>query len=378
MELKLGETAYFDFPTHNSTGEVADASIVACEVFEDANDIPIISPTPVKRIGKTGNYRVQIDATTVNGFEVDKTYNIVASATTDKAGKGTIATFKVRANHIGELALDSTVAKPGDEMSLTTGERTAIANEVEAQIIDETDAEKVLTAITNKIAQANPDLSGLTLSAIASAIRTELTTELARINDTITSRQPSGAVALVPTQRVKLDASQPDYAPVTSAELATHEANSVDRQTVNIAEHDATQALVNEKVIGSTSINIVSATKGAIQVSYGKTGGVIEVVKGDTISIPYGPLGKDITGRKLYFAAKQLLTDATYKIAVKEITAQVTNAATFTGTIPLTSAELALTPGNYYAEVESRAADGVSSPVTEMKFILKVVDQVIG
>jgi hypothetical protein len=54
--------------------------------------------------------------------------------------------------------------------ALTSGERTSIANEVEAQIIDDTDSEKVLTAITDKIASVNPDLSGLTLSAIASSV----------------------------------------------------------------------------------------------------------------------------------------------------------------------------------------------------------------
>jgi hypothetical protein len=58
----------------------------------------------------------------------------------------------------------------GTAMTLTSGERTAVANEVEAQIIDETDSEKVLTAITDKIASVNPSLSGLTLSAIASAV----------------------------------------------------------------------------------------------------------------------------------------------------------------------------------------------------------------
>jgi hypothetical protein len=55
--------------------------------------------------------------------------------------------------------------------TLTTTERTAIANEVEAQIIDETDSEKVLTAITDKIASVNPSLSGLTIAAIAAGVR---------------------------------------------------------------------------------------------------------------------------------------------------------------------------------------------------------------
>jgi hypothetical protein len=47
----------------------------------------------------------------------------------------------------------------------------AIANKVEAEIIDETDSEKVLAAITDKIASVNPSLSGLTLAAIAAAVR---------------------------------------------------------------------------------------------------------------------------------------------------------------------------------------------------------------
>lgn len=76
----------------------------------------------------------------------------------------------------------------GAAMTLTSDERTAIANEVEAQIIDETDSEKVLTAITDKIAAVNPDLSGLTLSAIAAQVRTELTPELDHIDADISSR----------------------------------------------------------------------------------------------------------------------------------------------------------------------------------------------
>lgn len=166
-----------------------------------------------------------------------------------------------------------------------------------------------------------------------------------------------------------------DLTPVLNA-IAALQADlgdpSVDATTI-YAKIQALQAAV----VAIPVVNILSATKGAIQVSYAKTGGTVEVVKGDTISIPYGPLGKDITGRKVYFAAKQILGGATYSIAIKEITAQIINAATFTGTIPLTSAELNLTAGNYYAEIESRASDGTSTPATELKFTLKVVDQVI-
>jgi hypothetical protein len=75
----------------------------------------------------------------------------------------------------------------GSAMTLTSGERAAIANEVEAQIIDDTDTEKVLEAIVNKI-NSMTDLDDLTLAAISSAVRTELATELARIDVAISTR----------------------------------------------------------------------------------------------------------------------------------------------------------------------------------------------
>jgi predicted Fe-Mo cluster-binding NifX family protein len=89
--------------------------------------------------------------------------------------------------------LPASPAAVGSAMTLTGGERTAIANEVEAQIIDDTDSEQVLTAITNKIASVNPSLSGLTLAAIGSQVRTELTTELGRIDAPVSSRSSHSA-----------------------------------------------------------------------------------------------------------------------------------------------------------------------------------------
>jgi hypothetical protein len=88
----------------------------------------------------------------------------------------------------GRLDANAQVVADKTAYALTSGERTAIANEVEAQIIDETDSEKVLTAITDKIASVNPSLAGLTLAAIASQVRTELTVELARIDAASSTR----------------------------------------------------------------------------------------------------------------------------------------------------------------------------------------------
>lgn len=98
----------------------------------------------------------------------------------------TAGTNIVLAKGVGVTGFNDIAA--GAAMTLTAGERTAIANEVEAQIIDDADAEKVLAAITDKIAAVNPSLSGLTLAAIAVQVRTELAVELARIDATISSR----------------------------------------------------------------------------------------------------------------------------------------------------------------------------------------------
>lgn len=116
---------------------------------------------------------------------------------------GLVSAVQVRTELAPELArIDAAItsrAAPGAAMTLTSGERTAIANEVETQIIDETDAEKVLLAITNKIAEANPDLSGLTLGAIGAAVRTALTTELARIDVAISTRLATAGYTAPPT-----------------------------------------------------------------------------------------------------------------------------------------------------------------------------------
>ncbi len=89
--------------------------------------------------------------------------NVVGSVASVVAGV-TVATNNDKTGYTASTVSDKT------GYALTSGERTSIANEVEAQIIDETDSEKVLTAITDKIAAVNPSLGGLTLAAIASSV----------------------------------------------------------------------------------------------------------------------------------------------------------------------------------------------------------------
>ena len=83
---KIDDTIVKDFTTHNPvTGAVSDADVTpTCEVFEDANDTEILTPTCVKRTAKTGNYRVSIDLTGSTAFPK---YFISSSKPSSMSGK---------------------------------------------------------------------------------------------------------------------------------------------------------------------------------------------------------------------------------------------------------------------------------------------------
>lgn len=105
MNPKLTETIYVDFITSSpTTGAAIDAdSLPTAEVFEDATDTAILSPTIVKRTGKTGNYRVPVVCTAANGFEAAKSYNVVVSATVGAvAAKAVIRTFQMRTTSVDD------------------------------------------------------------------------------------------------------------------------------------------------------------------------------------------------------------------------------------------------------------------------------------
>lgn len=122
------------------------------------------------------------DYTTARAGKLDNLDAAVTSRSTLTAQQvwDVLTSGILSAGSIGEWILsklNATVgsrAIPGDAMTLTAGERTAVANEVEAQIINDTDSEKVLQAIVDKIASANPSLEDLTLGAIAAAVRNEV------------------------------------------------------------------------------------------------------------------------------------------------------------------------------------------------------------
>lgn len=123
MNPSLEETIYRDFITSSpTTGAAADAdSTPTAEVFEDANDTPILTPTVTKRTSKTGNYRVPIACTAANGFEAGKSYNVVVSATVGGvAGKAAIATFQVRTRDTDDVLPTSSYTTPPTAAAIST------------------------------------------------------------------------------------------------------------------------------------------------------------------------------------------------------------------------------------------------------------------
>jgi hypothetical protein len=99
MNPYLEETIYFDLVTSSASGAAADADVLpTAEVFEDATDTTVVALTVVKRASKTGNYRVGIACTAANGFELNKSYNVVGTAVVGgNTGKDVLGRFQVRA-----------------------------------------------------------------------------------------------------------------------------------------------------------------------------------------------------------------------------------------------------------------------------------------
>jgi len=103
---KINDIIVLDFTTHNPfTGAVQDTdSLPTCEIFEDDNDSEILTPTVTKRVGKIGNYKILIEATIGNGFEIGKSYNVIISATVNNiSAKSRIESFVLDSKRIIDL-----------------------------------------------------------------------------------------------------------------------------------------------------------------------------------------------------------------------------------------------------------------------------------
>lgn len=204
---------------------------------------------------------------TATGFSTHTAAD-VWTATTRRLSDGTNI---VLAKGTGVTGFNDIAA--GTQMDLVSAPNAtallAIANKVEAEIIDETDSEKVLTAITDKIASVNPSLGDLTLSAIATANRVEMdsnSTKLAAIvadtNELQTDWANGGRLDLIIDSRASQ--TSVDDLP-TNAELATSQAAADDATLAAIAAlNNLTAAQVRTELATELArIDVATSTRNA-------------------------------------------------------------------------------------------------------------------
>ena len=144
----------------------------------------------------------------------------------------------------------TTIDKTG--YSLTPSERTEIATAVEVAIINEGDANQVIDAIL-QVFNSNLDLPALELQAIATQVRTELTTELARLDVAVSS------VALSDTDirsAVGLTAANLDTQLASKPTLVEMEASN---SLTAVADLTAVQTALNDIALDAKAAKNLSA-----------------------------------------------------------------------------------------------------------------------
>ena len=123
-----------------------------------------------------------------------KLANLDTTVSSRLAPNGTLATVTTLTNaptvpSASAIATAVWAAADKTGYSLTSAERTAIATAVEASLINENDGQAIVNAIVNAIGNTN-----LSQVALVAAIRSDLATELGRIDAAISSRAVPGDI----------------------------------------------------------------------------------------------------------------------------------------------------------------------------------------
>jgi hypothetical protein len=169
----------------------------------------------------TGSLAVPDPSYVSQGVPTDNTVGTMAPAAADWTG-----TEKEQIRY--RLGIDGTESAPATNtdqnltVTLTAGERSTLAAAIEAALVNDGDATALLQAIADKIA-GDLTVGDVTALAIASAVRTELTTELSRIDENV-----SAAKTLTVAERSAIVSAMQAVADDFKATgFSTHNATSV-------------------------------------------------------------------------------------------------------------------------------------------------------
>lgn len=180
----------FDVVTHDpDTGNVRDAdSVPVYDVFEDVTDTPILSAqNTTKRTSKTGDYRGNFTCSAANGFDVDKSYNVVASATVTGTVSGNAITAKkvaltFRAGLAAVTAGSVPATVAGSVASVLGGVGGNVAGSVASVVDLSVTANTELTAVPASTATVKDMIKWVFMAARNRRTQTS-TTQLIKAND---------------------------------------------------------------------------------------------------------------------------------------------------------------------------------------------------
>jgi hypothetical protein len=209
-DFATGRTIHIHFTTHGENGApIAPSSALAASDFriykngsatERSSTSGVTVTSPFDSV--VGRHLVTIDTSNNAdpGFFAagnDYRVEINSSKTIDGVSQSgvEVACFSIQ-NRTAADVWSGPTRTLTEGVTLTSAERTTLAAAIEAAMIDDGDATALLQAIADKIADENPSLGDLTLSAIASAVWQNSTRSLTA-GVTLTSAERTTLVAAI-------------------------------------------------------------------------------------------------------------------------------------------------------------------------------------
>ncbi|MCK4794605.1 MAG: hypothetical protein KAV87_63330 [Desulfobacteraceae bacterium] len=162
-------------------------------------------------------------------------------------------------------------------------------------------------------------------------------------------------------------------------------AESTEENWQQWAKHTDMQTALDGIAAIPTNPVTVASGSGTATVGYAQQSTTVTIVQGDKINVPFEITG-DYSSKRLFYGAKANLSDTTYAMGDNaggageiEIIGHTYDALTdlTIGLIPLTAAHTAVSAVVYQSEIEARDADGLSNPITPIRFKLDVAGEVI-
>ena len=173
----------------DGTAEVASSAPSVVQIRQEMDS----NSTKLANLDTTVSSRLAASAYTSPSAAPTAAQNATAvwGAATKEITGGTVTTLTNAPSVPSASAIATAVWAAADKTgySLTSAERTAIATAVEASLINENDGQAIVNAIVNAIGNTN-----LSQVALVAAIRSDLATELGRIDAAISSRAVPGDI----------------------------------------------------------------------------------------------------------------------------------------------------------------------------------------